>query len=120
MATTRHVHDLLNRLAAEEGRFLAGELPPPAARGGAAHVRVGAVVCRFRIEGRFEGWGVFRPGGPAAARLVRPATLAERRTYLDLLPRRRLILCQPRPTHWLAWPAHQADRRFPGGPVSVC
>jgi hypothetical protein len=120
MARTRHVDDLLSRLAAEEARLLAGEFLAPAVRGGAAHVRLGGVVCRFRITGGFEGWGVFRPDGPATARLVRPATLAERRRYLGLLPRRRLILCEPGRAHWLAWPAHQADRRFPaGGPVPV-
>jgi hypothetical protein len=61
---------------------------------------------------------VFRPTSPATAALVRPATLAERRRYLELLPRRRVILCRSRTGLWEAWPAHQGDRRF-GPPALV-
>jgi hypothetical protein len=112
MTTPRCVHDLLNRLAAAEERFLHGDFLAPAPRGGIVGVRVAGVVCRMRVDADFQGWGVFRPTGPDRARLVRPATLSERRRYLDLLPARRLILCQPHGPHWLALPAHRADHRF--------
>jgi hypothetical protein len=112
MAISRHVHDLLNRLAAAEDRFLAGDFLAPALRAGIVHVRIAGIVCRFKVESDFEGWGVFRPTGTGAARLLRPATLAERWDYLDRLPRRQLILCQIDRRCWLAWPAHQADTRF--------
>jgi hypothetical protein len=112
MATSRHIHDLLNRLAAAEERFLQSDFLAPALRGGVVHVRIAGIVCRLKVEGSFEGWGAFRPTGPAAARLLRPATLAECRRYLELLPQRRLILCQPLGRRWLARPAHQGDRRF--------
>jgi hypothetical protein len=113
MATSRNVHDLLRRLAAAEERFLQGEFLAPALAGGVVHVRLAGVVCRLKMASRFTGWGIFRPTGPDAACLVRPATLTERRHYLELLPRRLLILCQPAGTHWWTWPAHQADHRFP-------
>jgi hypothetical protein len=112
MTTSRRIHDLLNRLAAEEERLLARDFLAPALRGGIVHVRIASIVCRFKIEGGFEGWGVFRPTGTTAARLLRPATLAERRRYLQSLPLRRLILCHADRQSWLAWPAHQADHRF--------
>jgi hypothetical protein len=44
--------------------------------------------------------------------LVRPATLVERQRYLDLFPRRPIILVRPAGLDWLGWPAHQADARF--------
>jgi hypothetical protein len=69
-------------------------------------VRVAGVVCRLRVAGGFVGWGVFRPTDPAAAELVRPATLGERRRYLDLLPAHRLLLCERLGRDWLAHPAH--------------
>src|SRR5262249_36022299 len=112
MTTSRHLHDLLNRLAAEEERLLASDFLAPALPGGIVHVRIAGVVCRFKVEGRFEGWGVFRPTGTSAARLLHPATLAERRRYLHSFPLRRLILCHADQRNWLAWPAHQADPRF--------
>jgi hypothetical protein len=112
MATPRCIHDLLNRLAAAEERFRQSDFLAPALPGGFVHVRIAGVVCRLKVEPGFTGWGVFRPTSAATARLVRPATLAERRRYLELLPLRRLILCQPARGHWQAWPAHQADHRF--------
>jgi PAS domain-containing protein len=110
--TNRRSLDLLNRLAAAEERFLRSEFLAPLPRGSrTVAVRVASIVCRLRVEDDFEGWGIFRPIGPATAVLVRPASLTERRRYLDVLPQRRLILCQPFGPHWLAFPGHQADRR---------
>jgi hypothetical protein len=114
MAKKRPVDELLNRLAAAEERFLGGEFLAPLPRAGrVVGVRVAGVVCRLRVPDDFEGWGIFRPTGPATARLVRPATLAERRRYLELLPQRRLILCQPLGPHWLALPDHAQSRLVP-------
>jgi len=67
MPTSQRVRDLLDRLAAAEARFLHGDFLAPAPRGGVVHVRAAGVVCRFRVEADFEGWGVFRPTGPASA-----------------------------------------------------
>jgi hypothetical protein len=120
MATTRRVRDLLDQLAAAEANFLHAEFLAPALRDGVVHVRVAGVVCRLRVEGDFVGWGVFRTAGPAAARLVRPASPDERRRYLALWPRRRLILCQPAGRGWLALPADGGDAHFRGaGPLPV-
>ena len=105
------VRDLIDRLAAAEERFRAGEFLAPAVAGGVVAVRVAGVVCRFAAPKRFRGWGVFRPDG-RRARLVRPATLAERQRYLDLFPRRPMILVRPDGPDWVGWPAHQADSRF--------
>jgi hypothetical protein len=60
----------------------------------------------------FQGWGVFRAADTATVHLVRPATLAERSRYLEVLPLRRLILCRAERRRWLAWPAHHGDHRF--------
>jgi hypothetical protein len=112
MATSRNVRDLLNRLAAEEARFLAADFLAPMLGAGVVSVRIAGIVCRLRVEDNFSGWGVFRPTDTATARLVRPATLAERAGYLEALPLRRLILCRAERRRWLAWPAHNADQRF--------
>jgi hypothetical protein len=111
------VHDLIDRLAVAEERFRAGEFLAPAVRGGVVFVRVAGVICRFAVPKRFRGWGVFRPDGTRAI-LVRPATLAERQRYLDLFPRRPMILVHADGPDWLGWPVHQADARF-GPPIIV-
>jgi hypothetical protein len=94
MATSRQVRDLLNRLAAEEKRFLAADFLAPMLGSGVVHVRIAGIVCRFRVADDFQGWGVFRAADTTTAHLVRPATMAERSRYLEALPLRRLILCR--------------------------
>jgi hypothetical protein len=106
--------DVLGRLAAAEEAFVKNEFLAPMVEGGQVHVRIAGVVCRFRsTPRRFTGWGVFRPTAAGAARLVRSATLAERQSYLDLLPRVRLLLCSRDGGRWLARPAHRGDHRLP-------
>ena len=61
MVLSRQVSDLLNRLAAEEARFLAADFLAPALRQGTVFVRIADIVCRFKIDAALEGWGVFRP-----------------------------------------------------------
>jgi hypothetical protein len=112
----RRLDELLDRLAGAEDRFLHSEFLAPALPGGVVLVRIEGVLCRLRLGADFRGWGVFRPTSLSTAVPVRRATLAERQRYLDLLPRRRVILCRPLKNQWLAWPAHHGDRRF-GAPA---
>lgn len=113
----RRVDKLLDRLAGAEERFLQSEFLAPALPGGVVQVRVEGIVCRLQLDADFRGWGVFRPTSIATATLLRRATLAEQRRYLALFPTRRVILCRSFKDHWLAWPAHQGDRRF--GPPAL-
>jgi hypothetical protein len=109
---------LLNRLAAAEERFLRSELLAPAVPGGTVGVRIDGIICRFRIDRAFAGWGIFRPCAADRALLVRRATMTERQRYLDLLPERRMILCHRVGREWLGWPLHHGDTRF-GPPTLV-
>jgi hypothetical protein len=103
----------LDRLAAAEEHAFAGEFLAPMLREGVIQVRIAGVVCRLKVRpDDFEGWGVFKAASPAAAELVRPARLAERRQYLEMLPLLRLIVCCRAGKDWLAIPAHRADTRF--------
>jgi hypothetical protein len=110
--------ELFDRFAAAEERFRQSQFLAPALPGGLVHVRLEGIIVRLRLDGNYRGWGVFRPTGPATAALVRPASLAERRRYLELFPRRKVILCHPQRGGWQAWPAHHGDRRF-GPPALV-
>src|SRR5205809_500920 len=114
----------LDRLAAAERGFLAAEFLAPVhrGRGRGVQVRIAGVRCRLRADpADFEGWGVFRPASHAVARLVRLASMAERRRYLALFPAVAMVLVRPDTTDgaaettaptWLAVPAHGADGRF--------
>ncbi len=113
MAFKKSLRVTLERLAAAEQRALACEFLSPMLRGGVVQVRIAGVVCRLKVyPADFEGWGVFRPISATTAALVRPARLAERRQYLDLLPLLRSIICDRDGDHWLATPANHADSRF--------
>ncbi len=113
MSPKKRLNETLDRLAAAESRAFASEFLAPILRGGVVEVRIAGVVCRFNASpGDFEGWGVFRPASASRAELVRPARLAERGQYLDLLPLLRLIVCLREGNRWLAAPAHRGDARF--------
>jgi hypothetical protein len=113
MAKRQDATAALDRLAAAEERFFAGEFLAPVVRGGQVKVRIAGVICTLRISpADFEGWGVFRPTSPSDAMLVRPAKLAERAAYLELFPLVRLILASSHEEQWLGMPAHRADARF--------
>lgn len=120
MARSRRVLDLLDRLAAAEAEFLRREFLAPLPSGGTVHVGIAGAVCRLRVEpADFRGWGVFRPTGPTAAALVRPATLAERQDYLRLFPRVRLVVGRRRGRDWLGGPAHPGNPRAPADDVPL-
>ncbi len=107
------IHQLLNQLAAEEDEFLRREFLAPAVPGGSIRVRIGGVVCKVRITpADFSGWGVFQPTSHRAARLVRQASLAERRSYLELFPAVRQIVCRRAGDTWYGAPASFGDSRI--------
>jgi hypothetical protein len=113
MARSKRIHEALERLAAAERQFLAGEFLAPVLRGGPVQVRIAGLVCRFKVSPPdFEGWGVFKPTSATEAKLVRPARLAERQRYLGLFPLVRLILARRDDREWRAISAHRGDRRF--------
>jgi hypothetical protein len=67
----------------------------------------------MRIEpAQFEGWGIFQPVTHSDAKLVRPATLAERRGYLELFPMLRLLICQRVGRVWYGSTASFGDLRM--------
>jgi hypothetical protein len=107
------VHAALDRLAGAERAFLEQEFLAPVLRGAGVQVRIAGVRCQLKVEpGDFEGWGVFRPASHSLARLVRAASMAERRRYLELFPAVALILCRKDSRDWSALPANRSDGRF--------
>jgi hypothetical protein len=107
-----NVDELMRSLEAKETAFLANEFLAPVVAGGEVRVRIGSVICQLLVEPRdFHGWGVFQPLSHGNARLVRTASLGERRAYLRLFPLVRLILCGRADNRWLASAASFGDRR---------
>jgi hypothetical protein len=108
-----NIRDVLNRLEAEERRFLDAEVVAPVLPGRRVVVRIAGVVCRLTVDAPdFQGWGVVRPLGLDRAQLVRPARLAEIAGYLRLLPAVRLIAVTREEGRWHALPAQRGDRRI--------
>ena len=107
------VDELLSRFAAEEEEFLKREFLVPALPGGRVRVRMGGVVCGIRVEpADFTGWGVFQPVSYTKARLIRRASLWERRRYLALFPSVGLIICRREGNTWFGSTASFGDRRI--------
>jgi hypothetical protein len=91
----KQLQDALARLAEAEDRFLQAEfLAPVLAGGGTVQVRIDGVICQLRTRrAGFSGFAVFRPTSHTEAMMVREATMAERRAYLDLFPRVLMVAC---------------------------
>jgi hypothetical protein len=74
------------------------------------------VICDMTVTPRdFEGIGVFKPLSHASARLVREATMSQRRKYLALFPRVLLVIttrAAEGSTTAGAVPFNAADARF--------
>jgi hypothetical protein len=107
------VKNLLERLAEQERSFLNREFFAPVVERGRVQVRIGGAACKLSIEpADFRGYGVFQPTSHTAARLVRRATLAERRAYLGLFPTVRLILCRQSRGTWYGSAGSFGDGRI--------
>jgi hypothetical protein len=113
--TKPNIHSALARLAAAENTFLHSEFLAPVLRGRGVQVCIAGVRCRLGVEpADFQGWGVFRPLSHARARLVREASMGQRRQYLNLFPAVQVLLLarQGAGTEaWLAAPANGGDAR---------
>src|SRR2546423_14801680 len=107
------IHDALDRLAAAEQDFLRCRFLAPVVCGGRVNVRIAGVVCAMAVTPRdFRGFGVFEPVSPAQAKLLRPASLSERRKYLELFPRVLLVISSRSASSTAAVPSNAADSRF--------
>ena len=111
----RDIHSVIARLAAAEDAFLRSEFLAPVLRGQGVQVRIAGVRCQLGVEpAEFQGWGVFRPLSHTQARLVRPASMGQRRQYLELFPPVPVLLCGRQGKNgqtWLALPAEAGDAR---------
>lgn len=109
----KKIHDAMDRLAAEERKFLDAEFLAPVLRGGGVSVRIAGVVCQMRVTPRdFEGFGIFKPTSHADATLVRAANMSERRRYLALFPRVLLVVSTRSSHATMAVPSNAPDGRF--------
>jgi hypothetical protein len=107
------VHDALDRLAAAEQDFLRCQFLAPMVHSGRVNVRIAGVICAMSVTPRdFRGFGVFRPVSHAQASLIRPASLAERRKYLELFPRVLLVISSRGASSTAAVPSNAAASRF--------
>src|SRR5690349_1170385 len=85
----------LARLSRAEEQFMQNYFLAPVVRGYGVRVKILGVVCEMRIDPPdFRGWGVFLPISHKQAMLDRPATLSERRRYLELFPSVQLVVTQ--------------------------
>jgi hypothetical protein len=118
------IDDILGRLEEAEREFIGREFLTPVIPRGRTVVRIAGVFCELRkirdLPEAYRGWAVLKALSTHHAEFVRPATLSQTHSYLQLLPRVRLILLDPRGKDWLCIPAHRGDGRFSiDGPVTL-
>ncbi|MEM7473811.1 MAG: hypothetical protein AAF483_02390 [Planctomycetota bacterium] len=113
-------HRLFQKLASEERGLTKTQFLSPVLRGGNVQVRIAGVVMSLSVAepAGFEGWGVFQPLSPRAAKWIRSPTMREKSEYLKLFPSVRFVLSHQvggDKTHWLGLPANQSERQSKQG-----
>jgi HSP20 family molecular chaperone IbpA len=101
------------KLAHAEARFLQNPFLAPVVRGHGVRVKIAGVVCQMNVDPpSFTGWGIFVPRSHKVAMLDAPATMKQRRMYLELFPRVQMVVCHHENGITLAVPANRSDTRF--------
>ena len=105
---------LFQKLAEQESEFFSSQFLSPVLSGKGIRVRIAKIILNFDVAEPkdFQGWGVFKPLSNKLARFIRNPNMTEKRSYLDLFPSIRLILCRRNNDQWFGVPANQADNRF--------
>jgi hypothetical protein len=109
---------VFDKLAEQEEKFLTSEFFSPVIAGRDIRVSIAGVVMRLSVKrpngrnGKYEGWGVFKPRSYKEAVRVRDATLQERQAYLDLFPAARIIVCARDENKVYGVLANSSDPRF--------
>lgn len=100
------INKLLNKLAAQEKRFLDNEIFAPYIKGGSKILlRVNGVIYKLKTaKFKRDGFGIFKATDANNAKLSREAELYESEEYLHLLPKVNMILVS-KMNRWLAYPA---------------
>ena len=106
------MNSLFHKLAAAEEAFFASRFLAPIIMGRPVVARIDGVAVTFRVVSRKSGWGIYKPVTSTEAVRVRRATMVERQSYLDLLPKLRLILCRQSGNRWFGINAFNGDARF--------
>ena len=97
--------DLIDRFGRDEDAFLRTEFLAPVGRGSTVRVRISGIACELSVPAAEEGIALLRPRSHREAEVVRPATRAEVKKYLDLFPRARLVVAYLHGGTWLGLPA---------------
>lgn len=113
------VSSLLASLAAREKKFMGGEFLCPMVRGTPMRVKMDGVVLEMKPDKPFEGWGVFRPTSAKTCKLVRNASMKEKRTYLEALTTFHMIICGKNENDWLGMSAWNETRFHIDGLVPI-
>jgi hypothetical protein len=102
--------DLIDRFGREEDAFLRTEFVAPVTRGAKVRVRIAGIVCELSVRNPVEGISVLRPCSHREAEVLRPASKAESKKYLDLFPRARLVATFRHEGTWLGLSAGAPEK----------
>jgi hypothetical protein len=102
--------DLIDGFAREEDAFLKTEFIAPVGPGGVVRVRIAGMVCELTVAATEARLAVLRPRSHREAEVVRAATKAEARKYLEIFPRARLVAAHKYGDTWMGLPASAPEK----------
>lgn len=113
MKKKKNIHDLLNKIAAEESQLTETQFMAPCVGGGRVRTRVAGMVYTFATKPRdFQGWGIFQPLDEKTAEVVEEPILPQIEEYLELMkPLRMLLVDRLERQTWLGYPVNESDAK---------
>ena len=107
------IHNLLNKIAAQESQLTETQFMAPCVGGGRVRTRVAGMVYTFATKPRdFQGWGIFQPLDEKTAEVVEEPMLFQIEEYLELMkPLRMLLVDRLQKQTWLAYPVNESDAK---------
>lgn len=108
---------LIAKLEKEEQKLSETVFMAPVISGCKVRVRICGIVYELSVSrtpdfSDFSGWGLLRMVDSGHAQVVGDAKLSQIRSYLDLLPKVRLIILDQYKGQYWALPAASGDKRF--------
>ena len=115
---------MIKKAVADTDVVLARRILAPVISGSKVRVKITELIHELEVDdSQYEGWAVLKATDLHRATVIEPASAAQVKAYLSLLPRFHLISLLEQESHWWGIPAQTSDSRLQisaAVPIHLC